>query len=96
MYARITRMKVAADRLDDVKAQLGDVKGSVSGIPGLKYWFSASDEASGEGIAIAIYDSKGSADAAAGAARDLVASFGHLFSSPPEVAKFEVDEFIVN
>lgn len=96
MYARITRMTVAEDRIEEVRAQIGDVKGSVSGIPGLKYWFSASDEASGEGIAIAVYDSKESADAAAGAARDLVASFSHLFSAQPEVAEFEVDEYIVN
>ena len=96
MYARLTRMTVAPDRVDEVRTQIGDIKGSVSGIPGLKYWFSASDDDSGEGVAIAIYDSKESADAAAGAARDLVASFADFFSKPPEVTEFEVDEFIVD
>lgn len=96
MYARLTRMTVAPDRIGDVRAQIGDVKVAVSGIPGLKYWFSASDDDSGEGVAIAIYDSKESADAAAGAARDLVASFADFFSEPPEVAEFEIDEFIVS
>ena len=52
MYARITRMTFAPDRIEDAQAQIGDVKKVVSGIHGLKVWFSASDDESGEGVAI--------------------------------------------
>ena len=48
-----------------------------------------------EGVAIAIYDTKESADAAAGTARELVASFSEFFTQAPEVAEYDVDEFWV-
>lgn len=95
MYARITRMSTDPERLDETRARIGEVRAAVEEIPGLRFWFSTSDEDSGEGVAIAIYDSKESADAAAGRARDLVAGFADLVTKAPEVAEYEVDEFFV-
>ena len=95
MYARVTKMYGDPERVDEARERVGEVKGAVSEIPGLEFWFATSNDKSGEGIAIAIYDSKESADAAAGTARNLVAGFGDLFTKAPEVAEYDVDEFWV-
>lgn len=92
MYARVTKMYGDPERIDEARERVGEVKDHVSGISGLQYWFTASDDESGEAMAIAIYDSKENADAAASTARDLRASFGDLFTKEPEVAEYSVDE----
>ncbi len=65
MYARITHIAAYPWRIDEMLGRLEEVQGQIAQTPGLRYWFSTSDRESGEVVAIAIYDSKGDADAAA-------------------------------
>jgi hypothetical protein len=69
--------------------------GEIEQVPGLQFFFATSDEESGKGVAIAIYDTKKSADAAASTARELVAGFAEFFTQASEVAEYDVDEFWV-
>lgn len=92
MYARVTKTYGDPESADEARERLGEVRSAVPQVPGLQFWFSTSNDETGEGIASAIYDSKESADAAASTARQLVASFGDLFTKAPEVAEYDVDE----
>jgi hypothetical protein len=50
----------------------------------------------GEVVSIAIYDSKGDADAAASTDQELVASFGEFSLKPAEVNEYGVDGYVIN
>ncbi|MFQ5967211.1 MAG: antibiotic biosynthesis monooxygenase family protein [Acidimicrobiia bacterium] len=91
MYARITTMAVIPERIDEVLGQLNEVRNQVESIPGLKHWFSTSDKGSGEGVVIAIYDTKENADAAASKAQQIRDEFTEFFLKPPDVNEYEVD-----
>jgi hypothetical protein len=96
MYARITNLTVYPDRIDEMVGRMEEVQGQVAQIPGLLYWFTTSNRETGESVGIAIYDSEESAAAAAGTARELLASFGEYFLKPPEVIEQGVDGFVTN
>lgn len=91
MYARITKQAIYPEKIDEALSRLGEVQGKVEKISGLKYWFQTVDRGSGEGVAIAIYDSKESADAASSTAQQILGDFGEFFLKPPEVNEYEVE-----
>ena len=95
MYARVTKTYVNTSRIEEARKLLGEIKPAVEQVEGLQFWFATADEESGEGITIAIYDTKESAGAAAGTARQLMGSFSELFTQAPEVAEYDVEEFWV-
>ena len=89
MYARITTFGTSPDRYDEANALAEELKPEIMALPGIKFWFDAGNN-DGEGMVIAIYDSKESAEAAMSAARDLFARFGEFMTSPPEFKEYEV------
>ena len=96
MYARITHIAAYPWRIDEMLDRLDEVRGQIAQIPGLRYWFTTSDRESGEVVGIAIYDSKGDADAAASTDQEWVASFGAFFLTPAEVNEYAVDGSVIN
>ena len=89
MYARITTFRTNSERYDEANALAEELKPEIMAIPGIKFWFDAGNN-EGEGIVIAVYDSKDSAEAAMPAAREIFSRFGEFMESPPEIKGYEV------
>ena len=95
MYARVTKMHGDPSRTEESRKLVGEIMPQIKQVPGLQFFLATSDEESGEAVAIAIYDTKESADAAASTARELVAGFAEFLTQAPEVAEYDVDQFWV-
>ena len=95
MYARVTKMYGDPSRAEQDRKLLGEIMPEIEQVPGLQFFFATSDEEDREGLVIAIYDTKESADAAASTAREMMAGFAESFTQAPEIAGYDVDEFWV-
>ena len=96
MYARITRMTMDPSRYAEAEARLAEIADRVGALPGLTMWVTTGDRESGAGYAVAVYDSKESAEAAAGAAQELLGGFAEFMTSSPEVVLQEVTQHLFN
>ena len=90
MYARITTAAIYPEKIDEVLSTMEEVRSQVEDIAGLTYWFTTVDRGSGEGVTIAIYDTKENADAAASNAQKIRDGFSEFFLKPPDVNEYEV------
>ena len=94
MYARISRLKVGAGRLDDLLAFRDGRKQELEKLQGLKYMLGLSGQDS-EYLVVAIYESKTDAESerSMNTAGDFWFKIGNLIEGTPDVRSYEVTHF---
>ena len=89
MYTRITTYRMNPDNYDAATALAEELKPEIMAIPGIRYWFSTSNE-HGECAVIAVYDSREEAEEAFLIASALFAQFADLMDSRPQATGYDV------
>ena len=94
MYARISRLKVKAGRLDDLLAFRDGRKQELEKLQGLKYMLGLSGQDS-EYLVVAIYESETDAqsDRAMNTAGEFWFKIGDLIEGKPDVRSYDVTHF---
>ncbi len=90
MHARITRVQVAADKIDEARAQIAALVPEIRSLPGLKEFINVIKD-DGGGVAIAIYNSKAELDAATPRVSEILSGMASLFTAAPSSEAYEVD-----
>ena len=94
MFARISRFKVKAGRLDDLNAHRDERKQQLEKLPGLKYVLGLSGQDS-EYLVVAIFESKTHAESelAMESAGKFWFKIGNLIEGKREVGLYDVTHF---
>ncbi len=90
MHARITRVQVAVDKIEEARARVAGLVPEIRSIPGLKEFINVIRD-DGGGVVIALYNSKEELDAATPRVSEIMSGMAGLFSSPPTSEAYEVD-----
>ncbi len=90
MHARITRVQVAVDKIEEARTQIAGLVPELRSIPGLKEFINVIKD-DGGGVAIAIYNSKAELDAATPRVSEILSGMASLFTAAPSSEAYEVD-----
>jgi hypothetical protein len=88
MYARMTTFKVEPARLPELESKIADLTRLVQALPGMVDAFVAW-RMDGEGMLVAIYESKGHADAAVGRIQSIWGALAGLVAGAPRTDAYE-------
>jgi len=88
MYARVTTFKVDPARVAELAKKIEEMRPRVGALPGLAHAYAAW-RADGEGIVVAVYEHKTSADRAVARMQALWGEFAGLLGGVPRVDTFE-------
>ena len=93
MYARVTTFKVDPSRLDELAGKIAELSRLVKVLPGMvdahAVW-----RADGQGVVVAIYQSREHADAAMRRLQVIWGSLAHLLTGPPRTDAYETVQHI--
>jgi hypothetical protein len=84
------------DAWDEAVAALDGIVGQIEAFPGLRSWVNAADRETGEGIAVAVFESSEALEAVTPQVNEILAGFGQYMSSPPSIAIRDVLAHIDN
>ena len=90
MHARITRVQVAVDKIEEARGRIADLLPEIKSIPGLKEFINVIKDDGGS-VVIALYNSKADLDAASPRVQKIWGGLADLFSSAPEAEEYEVE-----
>jgi quinol monooxygenase YgiN len=93
MYARITTFKVDPSRLDELTAKVAELGRLIKALPGMVDAHAAW-RADGQGVVIAIYQSREHADAAMRRLQVIWGSLAGLLTGPPRTDAYETVQHI--
>ncbi len=96
MHARVVRYKLNVDQYDEALAALEPVMDEIKAFPGLKSWVNVGDRETGQGTAMAVFDSLEALEEVTDQVNQILAGFGAYFSAPPTVDIGEVVAHIDN
>lgn len=89
MYTRVTTFQCKPDKLEEATALAERLQPEIMAIPGiLSYMIAGHDD--GDCIAVAVYESRDAADAAADTASALFARFAEFLEGPPQPQSYKV------
>ncbi len=88
MYARVTTYQVDPARLDEMDAELGDLRAHCRALPGIVV-YNTVWRADGHGISTTIYDCRASAEEAAAKLKYIWGSFSKLLIKEPVTELFD-------
>ena len=90
MHARITRVQVAVDKIEEARAKVAGLLPEIRSIPGLKEFINVVND-DGGGVTIALYNSKEELEAATPRVSEILSGLAGLFTSAPTSEAYEVD-----
>jgi quinol monooxygenase YgiN len=93
MYARVTTFKVDPARLAELGKKVEDMRPRVRALPGLAHAYTAW-RADGQGIVVALYEDKMSADRAVARMQALWGELAALVGGVPRVDTYENAEHL--
>ncbi len=96
MHARVVRYNLNVDQWDEAIAALEPVMDQVGAFPGLRSWVNVGNRETGQGTAMAVFDSLEALEAVTDQVNQILAGFGAYFSGPPTVDIGEVVAHIDN
>ena len=88
MYARVTSFKVDPSRLSELSAKIEEMGPRAKALPGMVDAYAAW-RADGQGVLVAIYQSKESADAAVARIQAIWGNLASLVSGAPRTDAYE-------
>lgn len=88
MYARVTTFKVDPTRIAELGEKVEEMRPRVRALPGLAHAYAAW-RADGQGMVVALYEDKPSADRAVARMQALWGEFAGLLSGVPRVDTFD-------
>ena len=91
MYARVTTFKVDPARIAELGSKVEEMRPRVRVLPGLAHAYAAW-RADGQGMVVALYEDKVSADRAVARMQALWGEFAGLISDVPRVDTFRNDD----
>ncbi len=83
MYARVTQFVCKLESLDDLVAQMDDVKAKVKKIPGVVDVYSVWGD-DGHGVVMALYQDQAACDTAVPLVADVWSVMADFLAGPPE------------
>ena len=95
MYARITTFHVAPSRLDELPAKIAKLSHLIKALPGM-IDAHAAWRADGQGVVIAIYQSREHADAAMRRLQVIWGSIADLLTGPPRTDVYDTVQHITS
>jgi len=96
MHARVVRYNLNVDQYDEALAALEPVMDEIKAFPGLKSWVNVGNRETGQGTAMAVFDSLDALEEVTDQVNQILAGFGAYFSGPPTVDIGEVVAHIDN
>ena len=93
MYARVTNFKVDPSRLPELSAKVKEMGPRVKALPGMIDAYAAW-RADGQGVVVALYESKEAADRVVARIQALFGSLAGLLSGAPRTDVYESAEHI--
>jgi 6-phosphogluconolactonase (cycloisomerase 2 family) len=93
MYARVTSFKVDPARLPELSAKVGEMAPRAKALPGMIDAYVAW-RADGQGVVVAVYESKEAADRAVQRIQALWGNLASLVSSAPRTDAYENAEHL--
>ena len=96
MQARVVTYTLKSDTWDEALAALDGVVGTIEAFPGLRSWVNAADRETGEGVAVAVFETSEALEAATPQVNEILGGFAQYMSSPPSIAIRDVLAHIDN
>ena len=93
MYARVTNFKVEPSRLPELSAKVKEMAPRVKALPGMVDAYAAW-RADGQGVVVALYESKEAADRVVARIQALFGGLAGLLSGAPRTDTYETAEHI--
>jgi len=93
MYARVTSFKVDPARLPELSAKVKEMAPRVKALPGMVDAYAAW-RSDGQGVVVALYESKEAADRVVARIQALFGGLAGLLSGPPRTDAYEAAEHI--
>ena len=94
MHARVVRYNLKVDQYDEAVAALEPMLDQIGAFPGLRSWVNVGNRETGQGTAMAVFDSPEALEAVTDQVNQILAGFGAYFSAPPTVDIGEVVAYI--
>jgi len=94
MHARVVRYNVKVDQYDEAIAALEPMLDQIGAFPGLRSWVNVGNRETGQGTAMAVFDTQEALEAVTDQVNQILAGFGAYFSAPPTVDLGEVVAYI--
>ena len=88
MYARVTTYQIDPVRIAEMQAKLVEVKPQVKALGGVVNTYTAW-RADGQGVVMAVFESKAAAEAAADKIQAIWGGLASLLKGPPKVEAFD-------
>ena len=90
MHARITRVQIAAGKIEEARARVKDLLPEIKSVPGLKEFVNVLRD-DGGGVVIALYNSKADLDASTPRVKEIWGGLADLLSAAPDSEEYEVE-----
>jgi hypothetical protein len=94
MHARVVRYNLKVDQYDEAVAALEPMLDQIGAFPGLRSWVNVGSRETGQGTAMAVFDTLEALEAVTDQVNQILAGFGAYFSAPPTVDIGEVVAYI--
>ena len=94
MHARVVRYNLKVDQYDEAIAALEPMLDQIGAFPGLRSWVNVGNRETGQGTAMAVFDTPEALEAVTDQVNQILAGFGAYFSAPPTVDIGEVVAYI--
>ena len=94
MHARVVRYNLKVDQYDEAVAALEPMLDQIGAFPGLRSWVNVGNRETGQGTAMAVFDTLEALEAVTDEVNQILAGFGAYFSAPPTVDIGEVVAYI--
>jgi hypothetical protein len=94
MYTRVVRYNLKVDQYDEAIAALEPMLDQIGAFPGLRSWVNVGNRETGQGTAMAVFDTLEALEAVTDEVNQILAGFGAYFSAPPTVDIGEVVAYI--
>ena len=94
MHARVVRYNLKVDQYDEAIAALEPMLDQIGAFPGLRSWVNVGNRETGQGTAMAVFDTLEALEAVTDQVNQILAGFGAYFSAPPTVDIGEVVAYI--